>query len=217
VTDSAVLAKRKVARGERRRLAILKAATEVFLERGYEGTTLDEVIRRSGGSRATLYELFGNKEGLFAAIIAESCDEIVAPLPEPDALTAIDPREALEALASTFLGVMLTPTNLALYRAVIAEGVRFPELGALVFRSGPLIAAERLSVYLRHQTEAGVLSVPDADLAARQFLEMIKGDLHFRALLNPSDLPSADEVDDCVGSAVTLFLEGVRRRDRSPS
>ncbi len=67
-------------RGERRRAALLEAAKAVFVEQGYAGATLDDVIAQAGGSRATLYKQFGGKEGLFAAVIAEICAEIVAPL-----------------------------------------------------------------------------------------------------------------------------------------
>ena len=73
------MAAKKSRRGERRRAAILKAATAVFLRRGFEGATLDEVIGRSGGSRTTLYEQFGGKEGLFAAIIDDLCHRLTAP------------------------------------------------------------------------------------------------------------------------------------------
>ncbi|RYD43145.1 MAG: TetR/AcrR family transcriptional regulator, partial [Sphingomonadales bacterium] len=48
---------------ERRQSAILDAAESLFLEQGYERTSLAEIVKTSGGSLATLYELFGNKQG----------------------------------------------------------------------------------------------------------------------------------------------------------
>lgn len=63
-------------RGRQRRRAMLDAATQAFLEHGFEGTTLDMVIERAGGSRGTLYSSFGGKEGLFAAVIAHMIEEI---------------------------------------------------------------------------------------------------------------------------------------------
>ena len=61
---------------------MLEAAKAVFVEHGYAGATLDDVIEQAGGSRATLYKQFGGKEGLFAAVIAEIAAEMVAPLAE---------------------------------------------------------------------------------------------------------------------------------------
>lgn len=202
-------AAQKPSRGEARRAAIVAAATDVFLELGFEAATLDQVVRRAGGSRATLYEHFGGKEGLFAAIIAQQCDLIVEPL---KALSEDDgaPEDVLAAVGRRFMDILMSPRGLGLYRMVSAEAARFPALGARVFASGPKAAADRLAGYLRAQIKAGVLAVPDADLAARQFLEMVKGDLHTRALFNVTPAPTDAEVDLCVKGAVATFLTGAR-------
>jgi AcrR family transcriptional regulator len=204
------------ARGARRRAAILEAATAVFLESGYEGARLEEVIRRSGGSLATLYGQFGSKEGLFAAIIAGICDEIVAGLPDLDGATPQTPQQTLVAFGRTYLRLLLTPMSLALYRMVISESARFPELGRAVFAAGPAAAADRLAGYLRREARRGGLRVPNPALAARQFLEMVKGDLHVRALFGAGAAPSAAEIDACVRAATRIFLEGVARRRSAP-
>jgi AcrR family transcriptional regulator len=202
----------KPARGARRRAAILEAATAVFLAHGYEGARLDEVIRRSGGSLATLYGQFGGKEGLFAAIIAEICAKMVAGLPSLDDATPKAPEQVLSAFASAYLQLLLAPVSLALYRMVISESARFPELGRAVFEAGPATAADRLAGYLRREARRGALAVPNAGLAARQFLEMVKGDLHVRALFGAGPAPSAKEVDACVRAATRIFLDGTASR-----
>jgi AcrR family transcriptional regulator len=201
----------KPGRGAQRRASILAAATDVFLEHGYEGARLDEVIRRSGGSLATLYAQFGGKEGLFAAIIARICEDIVASLPGLEERAVQTPEETLFAFAKTYLEVLLTPASLALYRIVISESARFPELGRAVFEAGPATAAERLAGYLRSEAERRLLVVPDPGLAARQFLEMVKGDLHFRALLGSGPMPSRKDIDACVAAATRTFLNGIGR------
>lgn len=55
-------------RGEERRLALLLCATDLFLERGYDAVSLDDIVNHAGGSKASIYKYFGNKEGLFTAI-----------------------------------------------------------------------------------------------------------------------------------------------------
>jgi TetR/AcrR family transcriptional regulator, mexJK operon transcriptional repressor len=140
----------KPTRGELRRAAIIAAATDVFLEHGFGAATLDEVVRRSGGSRATLYENFGSKEGLFAAIIAEQCARVVEPLQiVPHAKGR--PDDVLYAVGKRFLGVLMKPGGLGLYRLVSAEGARFPELVTQVFDQGPKAAADHLAGYFRSQ------------------------------------------------------------------
>lgn len=196
-----------VARGAARRKAMLAAATSVFLKRGFEAATLDEVIERSGGSRATLYSQFGGKEGLFAAIIEDLCAAIMAPLAgglEPTRA----PKEVLTAFAGRFLGRLLEPANVGLYRLVIGEAQRFPELGRRVFAAGPAAAAETLVAYLRAETRRGRLHVRQPDMAARVFLEMIKGDLHTRVLFGLGPAPRTAELEQTVREAVRSFLEG---------
>jgi AcrR family transcriptional regulator len=202
---------RKPTRGEARRAAIIAAATDVFLEQGFGATTLDEIVRRAGGSRATLYENFGSKEGLFAAIIAEQCARVVEPLQiVPHAMGK--PEDVLYAVGKRFLGVLMRPGGLGLYRLVSAEGARFPELVTQVFEQGPKAAADHLAGYFRSQIKQGALAIADADLAARHFLEMVKGDLHTRALFGVPPAPTADEIEACVRGAVHTFLNGARPR-----
>ena len=209
--DVSSLRARKPSRGEARRAAIVTAATHVFLEHGFGAATLDEVVRRAGGSRATLYENFGSKEGLFAAIIAEQCARVVEPLQVvPHAKGR--PEDVLYAVGKRFLGVLMHPGGLGLYRLVSAEGARFPELVTRVFESGPKAAADHLAGYFRTQVKQGELSLADPDLAARHFLEMVKGDLHTRALFGVPPTPTADEIEACVRGAVQIFLAGARPR-----
>lgn len=211
LTDVSSERPRKPSRGEIRRAAIVAAASDVFLEYGFGAATLDEIVRRSGGSRATLYENFGSKEGLFAAIIAEQCAGVVEPLQVvPHAKGR--PEDVLYAVGKRFLGILMQPGGLGLYRLVSAEGARFPELAARVFEAGPKAAADQLSGYFRTQVKQGELAIDDPDLAARHFLEMVKGDLHTRALFGVPPAPTPAEIETCVRGAVTTFLEGARAR-----
>ena len=193
-------------RAERRRTALLESARAVFVERGYGEATLDDVIARAGGSRATLYKQFGGKEGLFAAVIADICARIVAPLADADDRA---PEEVLLAFGRSFMAALMAPDGLALYRAVIGNSHHAPELAMAVYRSGPAAAAEHLAFYLRRWGDLGLIEVTNPDLAARHFLEMVKGDLHFRALIRFAP-PSEAEMDDCVRSAVRLFIDAVQ-------
>ncbi len=67
-----------------RRQAIMEAAAELFLDKGYAATSLADVVRRSGGSLQTLYELFGSKDGLFKALIESRCAQVTDVFDEAD-------------------------------------------------------------------------------------------------------------------------------------
>ncbi len=188
---------------------MLEAAKAAFVEHGYAGATLDQVIEQAGGSRATLYKQFGGKEGLFAAVIAEIAAEMVAPLAEGAADRS--PESALRAFGQSYMAGLMEPGGLALYRVLIGEAQRFPELAAAVYRSGPAVAAEHLAVRLRRWKAERRMTLSDPDMAARQFLEMVKGDLHFRALLRLGPPPSPQEIANCVAGAVRLFLDGASK------
>jgi AcrR family transcriptional regulator len=187
----------------------MSAAREVFLERGFGAATVDEIVRRAGGSRATLYEQFGSKEGLFAAIIAKVCETVVEPLVSQTDGEG-DLEATLNAIGQRFLQALMNPIGIGLYRLVVSEGGRFPELGRLVYEAGPQMAARELSSYFRREAVRSDLSIADPDLAARHFLELVKGDLHSRVLLGVESAPSRAEIDACVRQAVRTFLYGVR-------
>src|SRR5688500_1395336 len=70
----------KSARPSGRREALLQAAAEVFFEQGYAATSIDAIIERAGGSKRNIYNEFGNKEGLFSAIVTENADKVLSTL-----------------------------------------------------------------------------------------------------------------------------------------
>src|SRR4028119_806709 len=105
---------------EARREAILTAAHELFLEKGYEATTLSDVVRRSGGSLATLYELFENKPGLLRALVTDKCGAMAQRI--DDAVSAKRaPREALREIADFMFDKIACPGSTALVKAGAAR------------------------------------------------------------------------------------------------
>ena len=187
-----------------RRDTILQAGVEVFLEYGYVSASVDEIVRRAGGSKRTVYKYFGNKEELFAAIIASLAVQMLSPLS-----SAIDSdsnlQQTLEKLGKAYLDVLLREDSLAIFRTVVSEGVRFPELAKTFFLNGPNAAVTRLSGYLDQQVKNGSLKLDDTHAAARQYFGMIRSDLHMRAALG-LELPSDLEINKELKKAVSMFL-----------
>ena len=188
-----------------RRNAILEAGMEVFFEYGYLGASVDEIVRRAGGSKRTIYKYFDNKEGLFAAIVASLVDRMMEPL-EPEITDEKGLYDTLENLGHNYLGVLLEKQSVAIFRIVVSEGARFPDLGRAFFEFGPGVAVKRLSKYLLRQAELGVLDVDDVESAARQYYGMVRSDLHMKALLG-LELPDSKEIDQSISRAVDIFVK----------
>lgn len=194
--------------GSQRRAVILEAATGLFLEQGYDRTSLEQIIERAGGSRRAIYQQFGNKEGLFSAVVEAMLEHLLNRF-SVLAWQDISPEQTLIQAGIAFVQALTSPEILSTFRMVITEAARFPSLGQTFFKNGPERAYQQVSQYLQQQTIAGHLQVENPDLAARQLVEMMKGDLHLRALLCPEDLPTDADIETHVRSAVHTFLQVV--------
>ena len=107
-----------------RREAILEAAFEIFVEKGFEAATTAEIVRRARTSKRTLYEFFATKQDILTALIRYGSLKMQ---PSPD-LPAPQDREqflaTLQQFGATFLAEFLHPERMAMYRLAIAEGGR---------------------------------------------------------------------------------------------
>lgn len=168
-------------RREKRRRAMLDAAEALFLENGYESTTLNDIVARSGGSLATLYDLFGGKPGLLTAMVNERCARI-AEFINATQLGNRKPADALRAIARHLLDQLNDEAGIALFRVVISEMPRLPELGHRFYEAGPATASRLMARYLDDQAQAGTLEMDDPQEAAMLFIHMVIGDHHMRLL-----------------------------------
>jgi AcrR family transcriptional regulator len=195
--------------GDEIRQAILDAATAVFLESGYENASINAVIERAGGSKRAVYSYFGGKEKLFAAIVSDVSGRALAAL-SPHEVQTYDLEATLLAFGRQVHEVVMSPTTLALYRLVVGEGARFPELGQAFFESGPGRAGTRLAEVLEEFRQRDEISVEDPARAAEHFIGMLRGDLHLKVVLGVRPPPDEAEVERSVTEAVRIFLHGCR-------
>jgi TetR/AcrR family transcriptional repressor of mexJK operon len=194
---------------EARRRAFLEAATAVFLEKGYANATLDDVIARSGGSRQTLYALFGGKQGLFEAIMRDRCDTIFAAL-DADGMVDRPPSEVLLDFGVRLLEVVCAPEPIGIYRLVVAESASMPDLAERFWSAGPGRTHTMLARYIGEQVRRGTLRVSDPEQAAQQFWGMLLSGFHMQCVFGLRDPPQPDEIWAFTRSAVDRFLEGCR-------
>lgn len=191
---------------EARRQAILDAAYDLFLEKGYEATTLSDVVGRSGGSLATLYELFESKPGLLRAMVYGQCETVSSGMDR--AFCSVQPVEkTLREIAEYLFDEILRPRAVALFRVVVAQCGREPELGKLLYESGPKIGKEKVADYLRMQSEAGRISVADPNAAAQMFFQMVIGHHHHLLLMCAIDPPTKEQRAAHLDFAIESFLK----------
>lgn len=202
-------------RGWARRQAILQAAEHLFIENGFEKTTLADIINRSGGSRATLYEHFGDKEGLFRAMMEENSAHILDGLTAAQADDLAPPEVALTKFALHFVRALIDDQTTSIVRVLVSEGSRISDIAESFLRIGPETTVKRLAEYLKGLADTGALHIDDPDVAAKAFLGMVTGDIVISRLILPKRPISMEEVDRYVRQAITLFLNGTRSGDRS--
>ncbi|MGW5190575.1 TetR/AcrR family transcriptional regulator [Kribbella sp. NPDC004138] len=198
-------------RTPRKRRAILAAATEVFLQHGYLGASMDEVAAKAGVSKQTVYKQFENKERLFTEIVLGTSDQLIDGLQQAYAETlegAGDAREALRALAHRLLQSLTADGVLQLRRLVIAEADRFPEVCGAWFTSGFEKSLEALGQALHRLSERGLLrELDDPTLAAYQFAGLVMYKPMNRAMFaGTRQRPKPGELEGLADRAVDVFL-----------
>jgi len=161
---------------ERRQSAILDAAESLFLEQGYERTSLAEIVKRSGGSLATLYELFGNKQGLLHAIATRWCDESMFRPLDRGATAEMSHVEILKRYAYRQSETMESPRAIALMRMLMSESLRDREFALQIYRDLHLPAIAELTELLAGWASTGHAQIDDPEAAAKLFLDIIVGD-----------------------------------------
>lgn len=177
-------------------MAIMQAARDLFLEHGFGAVSMDQVARLAGVSKATVYAHFTSKEKLFAEMVFRACTskwDMAMPALTPDS----DIEAALVEVLHLVVEHLLSPAPLSVYRIIMAEGPRFPELPKAFFGNGPLPMIRKLSDFFNDANRLGLLDVPDMRLAAEQTIWLVRGPLGIRRMLDmdvPADFPAEDAV-----------------------
>jgi TetR/AcrR family transcriptional regulator, mexJK operon transcriptional repressor len=193
--------------GNARADRILAAARTLFLQRGYGDTSMDAIARHAAVSKATLYSHFESKAALFAALIVSECRHLSEEIGRR-ALDEPDIRDALLQVAHDFNNLLCAGDGLTMYRIVVAEAPRFPELGQVFYDSGPTIMIDRIADMLRQAAERGLLDVRDPRVAAIQFISLVRGELHLTSVLGLNK--ASKNPVNYIEASVDVFLAGYR-------
>jgi AcrR family transcriptional regulator len=183
--------------------AILDAASDVIFERGLSAP-LDEIARRAGVSKQTIYNHYGSKAELVRALVERRRQSVTAPLEMPGAET--HPLGALADYARALLQTVTVDRGVALLRLLIQSAPHSPELSRTVFSRGARGSRVQLAAFLEREARAGRLAVPDAAEAADFFAGMVVSHHQLQGLLGlPPELTPA-RIERIAEEAARRFL-----------
>ena len=162
-------------RSERKRAAILTAATALFLQQGYAGASMDEIAARAAVSKQTVYKHFADKEQLFSTIILSTTAQAAA---FAEAVPQLLPgsgelEQELRDLAHRYIRVVMDPRVLQLRRLIIAEARRFPDLARTYYERAPERVVAALAIAFQRYAGRGLVALDDPVLAANHFAFLI--------------------------------------------
>jgi AcrR family transcriptional regulator len=214
VSDSATTLQRACARDQRREM-ILNVAREVFFEQGYSAASMSTIAARLGGSKGTLYNYFKSKEELFEAQVREMCGAAADRILEVSADGA--PVETLTRLGEQFLQHLYSQQTVQMFRILVAEAQRSPELARVFYEVGPARGQKGLEAYIEAAQARGSLEVLDCALAAEQFMSLCKGRSHLQFLLNLIPALTPAQIRLQISQAVAAFMALYGPKPAGPS
>jgi AcrR family transcriptional regulator len=184
---------------------IVDAAYDLFVELGFQATTLDKVAQRARISKLSIYRHFENKEALFGAAIEAHCRQFA-----PQALfESVDgpAEDQLMAMGTSLLRTLLSPDVRSVEAMIMADKTNQKSLSKLQYEAGPAYVIAQIETLLRQLHAKAVLNVPDPLRSARLFAALFKGsDLLIIARFDEARAEDDTEIESYCRSAVAMFI-----------
>lgn len=200
-----------------RRAALLKHARAEIAKHGIHGASLNEVARRAGGSKATIVKLFGNKNGLFSAVITETVDALVRDFDaESRARPDASVEHVLADLGGRILRLYLMPEALATYRMLVGN-VRAPgDLARTFYETGHMKVVRTVATVLARECDGRLRKDVDLEAEAGRFTHALRSGLYERSLLGlTKGKPSGAAIDAVARDSARALLRGLLAASRS--
>ncbi len=195
---------------------LLTVAAAMFMERGFDATSMDAVAEAACVGKATLYARYRDKEALFADVFRRQVTRLLAPFEAlaAQAIMADNVEDMLYHIGHQLLLCALTPDAIAITRILSAQARRFPDLARLAHEGGWSRSLTMISAVFSRLTAAGLVRIAEPEMAADMFLCLVLGRNTRLAAFN-LPLPGEAALAQRVRFAVRLFLDGVRSRPQS--
>lgn len=194
---------------ESRRQQIIDGALQVFASKGFDKATNKDIAAAAGiGSPGLIYHYFKDKSDLFQQVFEQRLP-IMQLLKHKDELMTKTPRDALTLFGNSFLQILATSTPVALFKLLLSEAYRQPQVAELINTVGPSRSFAFLTQYLRQQMAAGVLKPMHPGAAARCFIGPLLAYMFTREIFPQPDTPQISS-EKMVETAVEIFLQGMQ-------
>jgi len=189
-----------------KRAQIIEGARRVFIDKGFEAASMNDITREAGVSKGTIYVYFENKEELFEALIEEERGTIFKNMYE--VLDHFDDLRKTMVRYGVVLSTKITSVRvIQAQRTVVGASDRIPELGARFYERGPKRGHDKVMSFLVEAVERGLLKIDDVDLAAYQYIELCLAGLFRQCIFSyRTKAPSQAEIEHIVRSGVDVFL-----------
>jgi TetR/AcrR family transcriptional repressor of mexJK operon len=190
-----------------RREKIVRSAAKLFLERGYDSVSINEIIAVVGGSKETIYSNFGNKAKLFEAVVRQLCSDVTIHIDtRPDGTL----EEQATRMARSFVAIVLTPQIMAFHRLMTSIGRAFPDAGRLFYQTGPETMYRIFAEWItQHQEKGNIRADADPRRLAILFHDMLIGEQLLSWLTSASSPKDrAKRINQTVELAVSVFISG---------
>lgn len=199
-------------KGKQRQKAILESAIDVFISHGYEGTSLDKILKISGGSRSTIYKTYGSKQGLFLAALQSMVEDLYTEYAEHyDEKRTWE--EELVVFGNIFLKGILSKRALGAARLIYSESARFPNIGTWYYNEGALLSYSCFAKVLENHID---LDFEELKAISRIYIEMLKNNFYLKALCIPSFEPEEEmivqDVEECAGIITTYLHQRINAK-----
>ncbi|ARP99741.1 TetR/AcrR family transcriptional regulator [Pseudorhodoplanes sinuspersici] len=195
----------KTAKAAKRREEFLEAAGDLFLRKGFDNVSINDIIARSGGSKTDIYRGFGGKEALFSEAIRQRCRRTLQPIMHPIPVSE-DPVATLLNFGTQFLKCVLSEDGILCHRIVIAEAMRFPEVAQAFYVDGPQSVYQALSKIFLLLDKQARIPKGSADAFARHFHGMILTELQMGRLVANIPMPDDAQLRRHVKRAIKALL-----------
>lgn len=192
---------------DQKRSQILDGARRVFMTAGFEGASMNQIAEVAGVSKGTLYNYFTSKEELFTALILEKV-QLVPTVFKPLDFAEGDAESVLIRFGIGFLSMVLDRPQQDMYRVILSESRKFPELGLAFEGGGPEFGKTFLRGYLLRLKAEGRIDFADEDLAAEQLVSLCDAGLTRKAHMTGAEF-SPEQIERTVRAGVRLFLKGL--------
>lgn len=189
---------------EQRRQAILDAAHSLFLSKGYAAVSVDEIVRAAGGSKSAVYQFFGGKKGLLAAVTESLAAKMLSEM-DIERTGGMGVRDSLHAMSLKLIGLMLSEDAITQYRLAINNLTVDPSLSRLWYTCGPETTFRGFARYLKKEVDAGRLRIKNCQRAADMFLGMLICKYNIAMSVGES-APTPKQMKQVVSEAVDIFL-----------